>query len=102
MSTLWETPGFIVSVAIAVIVGVIYLRNMWLALRRAVDTRAELDAGTDQYRHSLGGAVIAVVGSASAIAAYGAGPALLYAGPVLAIASAVAVSYCLRVEYRDE
>jgi hypothetical protein len=42
------------------------------------------------------------VGSAAAISAYGAGPALLYVGPGLALLSAVAVSYCLRAEYRDD
>jgi hypothetical protein len=46
--------------------------------------------------------VIAVVGSAGAISAFGLGPALLYLGPLLALLSAIAVARCLRTEYVDE
>jgi hypothetical protein len=65
-------------------------------------TRDEVDDGQDSYRHSLVGALIAVVGSALAISAFGLGPALLYLGPGLALLSAVAVARCLRTEYVDE
>ncbi len=71
---------------------------MGRALARAVRTREQVDRGEDRYRFGFVGAVVAVAGSASAIAAYGAGPALLYLGPALAVASSVAVAYCLRQE----
>jgi hypothetical protein len=74
---------------------------MWGALARAVTTRDHADTGEDRYRNSLAGALIAVIGSASAIAVYGAAPALLYVGPLLAFASAIAVAYCLRTEFED-
>jgi hypothetical protein len=65
-------------------------------------TLDDADRGEDRYRFSLIGAVIAVIGSISAIAVYGAGPALLYVGPLLALASAVAVAYCLQRETVEE
>lgn len=102
MANLWTAPAFLITLAIGLTISVFYLRYMWLALRRAVQTREDVDAGSDRYRHSLIGAIIAVLGSASAIAAYGLGAAALYLGPALAVASAFAVTRCLRVEYRDE
>jgi hypothetical protein len=75
---------------------------MWAALQKAVVTRDRADGGQDRYGFSFAGALVAVVASSAAIAAYGLSPALLYAGPVLALASAVAVAYCLRREVTDE
>ena len=102
MSELWTSNAFLVTLAVGLVVGATYLRHMWLALQRAVRTREDADASADQYRHSLIGALLAVVGSAAAISVYGAGPMFLYLGPALALSSAVAVSYCLRTEYRDD
>lgn len=96
------SAGTLVTIALGLIIAFVYVRFMWLALQRAVRTRDEADVGEDRYRYGLVGAVIAVVGSAAAISAYGAAPALLYVGPGLALLSAVAVSYCLRAEYRDD
>lgn len=102
MSTIWSSSAFIITLVIGGVISAIYLRYMWLALQRAVETRDTPDVGADRYRHSLVGAVIAVVGSAAAISVFGAAPALLYLGPALALLSAIAVSYCLRTEYRDD
>lgn len=102
MSTIWSSSAFLVTLAIGAVISAIYLRYMWLALQRAVETRDAPDVGADRYRHSLIGAIIAVAGSAAAISAFGLGPAVLYLGPVLALLSAVAVSYCLRSEYTDD
>jgi uncharacterized membrane protein SpoIIM required for sporulation len=102
MSPLWVSNSTLFTLLLGLVIAGVYLRFMWLALQRAVRTRDEPDVGTDRYRHGLVGAIIAVVGSAAAIGAYGAGPALLYVGPALALLSAVAVSYCLRAEYRDD
>jgi hypothetical protein len=94
--------GTLITIVLGLVIAGVYVRFMWLALQRAVRTRDEVDIGEDRYRYGLLGAVIAVVGSAAAISLYGMGPALLYVGPGLALLSAVAVSYCLRAEYRDE
>lgn len=86
------------TLLVGVLIAAAYVRYMWGALAKAVRTRDEADTGQDRYRHSLIGALIAVVGSALAIAALGVGPALLYLGPALALLSATAVAYCLRSE----
>jgi hypothetical protein len=101
MST-WVSTSTVLSLLVGLAVSAVYLRYMWLALQRAVRTRSDPDEGVDRFRFGLAGAVIAVVGSAAAISAYGIGPALLYAGPALAIASALAVSFCLRGEALDD
>lgn len=102
MAQLYVSPTTLLTIAVGLIIAVVYLRFMWLALQRAVRTRDDVDVGEDRYAHALFGALIAVVGSAAAIGAFGAAPILLYVGPVLALLSAVAVSYCLRAEYRDD
>jgi hypothetical protein len=102
MSPLWVSAETLLTIVVGLVIAVVYARYMWLALQRAVRTRDEPDAGPDNYRHSLIGAVVAVGGSVAAISAFGAGPALLYVGPGLALLSAIAVSYCLRTEYIDE
>ena len=102
MTQLWVSSGTLVAIALGVVISVVYVRYMWLALQRAVATRDDADVGEDRYRFGLVGAVIAVVGSAAAISAFGAAPALLYVGPALALLSAVVVCYCLRTEYSDD
>jgi hypothetical protein len=102
MSDQLVSGGTIVTIIIGLVIGYSYLRYMWGALQRAVRTRDEADVGQDRYRFSLVGAIIAVLGSIGAITAYGFGPALLYVGPGLALASALAVSYCLREEYVEK
>jgi small-conductance mechanosensitive channel len=96
------SAGTAVTLLVGVIISAVYVRYMWGALARAVRTRDEVDSGQDRYQHSLIGALIAVVGSALAISAFGLGPALLYLGPGLALLSAIAVARCLRTEYVDE
>ena len=98
MSEQIVSGGTLLTILIGLVVSYFYLTNMWSALQKAVRTRDDADHGKDRFRHSLIGAVVAVIASALAIVIYGAGPALLYAGPVLALASAVAVTYCLREE----
>jgi small-conductance mechanosensitive channel len=96
------STGTALTLLVGVIISVVYVRYMWGALARAVRTRDEVDSGQDRYQHSLVGALIAVVGSALAISAFGLGPTLLYLGPGLALFSAIAVARCLRTEYVDE
>ncbi len=95
------SPATIVTLIVGLVVAAIYLRYMWLALQKAVRTRDEADQGQDRFARSLIGAVVAVIGSSVAIAAYGAAPALLYLGPLLAIGSAIAVSWCLQEEVAE-
>jgi hypothetical protein len=92
------SPGTAVTILVGLVIGFFYLRFMWAALQKAVRTRDEPDGGKDQYHFSFAGAVLSVVASSAAIAAFGAGPALLYLGPLLALGSAVAVATCLRRE----
>jgi hypothetical protein len=102
MPTQLVSTGTALTLAVGLVIAVVYARYMWGALSRAVRTRDEADTGQDRYQHSLFGALIAVTGSALAISAFGIGPALLYLGPGLALLSAVAVARCLRTEYVDE
>jgi len=95
------STGTAITLAVGLVIAVVYARYMWGALSRAVRTRDDADTGEDRYEHSLIGAFIAVTGSALAISAFGLGPALLYLGPVLALLSAIAVARCLRTEYVD-
>jgi hypothetical protein len=92
------STGTVVTLVVGIAIAYVYLRYMWSALQRAVRTRDDPDLGEDRYRFSLVGAVVAVVGSITAIAVYGAGPALLNLGPLLVLGSSVAVAYCLRQE----
>jgi hypothetical protein len=102
MSEQLVSAGTAVTIIVGLVIGYVYLRYMWGALQNAVRTRDEADTGQDRYRFSLIGAIVAVIASAVAIAIYGAGPALLYVGPLLALLSAAAVTYCLREEYTNE
>jgi hypothetical protein len=97
MSDQLVSTGTIITIVVGLVIG--YVRFMWGSLQNAVQTRDETDASQDRYHSSFIGAVIAVLASSAAIAIYGLGPAFLYVGPLLALASAVAVTYCLRTEY---
>jgi hypothetical protein len=102
MSEELVSTGTVVTILAGLAIGCVYLRYMWGALQRAVETLDDEDRGEDRYRRSLVGAVVAVVGSVSAIAIYGVGPGLLFVGPLLALGSALAVAYCLRRETVEE
>jgi hypothetical protein len=96
------SPGTVFVLALGAVISLFYLAWMWRALQRAVRTRDEADAGRDNFAGSFLGAIIAVVGSVAAVAVYGIGPSLLYAGPALALLSAVAVASCLRREVIED
>jgi hypothetical protein len=98
MSEQLVSGGTLLTILIGLVISYFYLKHMWSALQKAVRTRDDADTGQDRFSRSMIGAIIAVIGSAAAITVYGAGPALLYAGPALALASAIAVAFCLREE----
>jgi uncharacterized membrane protein SpoIIM required for sporulation len=95
------SPDTVFTLAVGLVAALAYLSFMWRALQRAIRIRDEADVGEDRFQRSFIGAVVAVIGSASAIAAYGLAPSLLYLGPVLALLSTVAVAFCLRQEGVD-
>jgi hypothetical protein len=90
--------GTAITIGVGLIIAGYYLRYMWAALQQSVRTRDELDEGEDKYHFSLVGAVVSVIASSGAIAAYGLGAAFLYVGPLLALLSAIAVARCLYQE----
>jgi hypothetical protein len=95
------SKGTVITLVVGLLVAGFYLRYMWAALQQAVVNRDRSDVGQDRYGFSFAGAIVAVVASSAAIAGYGWAPALLYLGPLLALASAVAVAYCLRREVTE-
>ena len=99
MTSQFVSPGTLVTIAAGVVIAYFYVHFMWVALRKAVRTRNDVDEGTDKYRLSLVGAVISVIVSSIAIAVYGLGPVFLYLGPLASLASPIAVTYCLYQEY---
>jgi hypothetical protein len=101
MSEELVSTGTVLTLIVGLIIASIYLRHMWGALQRAVQTRDDPDVGHDEYRFSFIGAIVAVIASVVAIAIYGAGPGFLYVGPALALLAAIAVAYCLREEHLD-
>ena len=92
------STGTTITIIVGLIIAAFYLRYMWAALQQTVQTRDEPDEGVDRYHFGLVGAVISIFASSAAIAAYGLGAAFLYAGPLLALLSAVAVARCLYQE----
>jgi len=96
------TPLTAATIVVGLVITVFYLRYMWLALQRAIESNAEPeDDRPDQFGRSFAGALIAVVVSSAAIAAYGLGPQWLYIGVVLALLSPAAVAYTLYRETHD-
>lgn len=99
MSDQFVSSGTAATIVVGVVIAYFYLRYFWAALRKAVLTRNHVDEGEeDRYHFSFAGAVISVVISATAIAIYGVGPGFLYLGPIAALLSPIAVTYCL---YQD-
>jgi hypothetical protein len=102
MSNPFVSPGVLVTLALGILIAIAYVRAMWAALQKAVRIRDEPEERTaDTYQYSLLGAVASVLISSLAITVYGFGPAFLYLGPVLALASPIAVTYCLRRELSE-
>jgi hypothetical protein len=102
MSDFFVSPLTAATLAVRVVIAIFYLRNMWLVLQRTAETLDEPDDNRPgAFAYSFIGAVIAVVVSWLAIAAYGASPILLYVGVVLALLSPIAVGYTFYRELRD-
>lgn len=96
------TPLTVATIVVGLVITAFYLRYMWFALQRAIESTDEPEDGRpDQFGKSFAGAVIAVVASSAAITAYGVGPQWLYVGVVLALLSPVAVTYTLYRETHD-
>jgi len=90
------------TIGIGIVITFFYLRYMWLVLQRVSKTLDDPDDGkSDGFGHSFIGAIIAVIASSLAIAAYGFAPQFLYVGILLALASPVAVAYTFRRELDD-
>ncbi len=99
MSNLFVSSATVITILIGIVIAFFYLRYMWLVLQRVARTLDDPDDGkSDGFGHSFIGAIIAVIASSLAIAAYGFAPQLLYIGIVLALASPIAVAYTFRRE----
>jgi predicted permease len=102
MSDLFVSPLTATTIVVGAVIAIFYLRNMWLVLQRTAETLDEPeDKRPDAFAYSFAGAVVAVVASWLAIAAYGLSPIFLYVGVVLALASPIAVGYTFYRELRD-
>jgi fatty acid desaturase len=102
MSDFFVSPLTAATLVIGVVIAIFYLRNMWLVLRRTAETLDEPDDNRpDAFAYSFLGAIVAVVASWLAIAAYGVSPIFLYVGVVLALLSPIAVGYTFYRELRD-
>jgi hypothetical protein len=102
MTDFLVSPATALTIAVGLVISVIYLRYMGLALRRAAVTRDVPDDGrADAFAYSFAGAVFAVIASAVAIALYGFGSSFLYIGPLLALAAPIATSYAFYRELND-
>jgi hypothetical protein len=102
MSSQFVSTSVLITIVVGLVIAVFYVHAMWSALQKAVRIRDEPEERTsDTYRYSLLGAVVSVLASSIAIGAYGVGPLFLYLGPLLALASPIAVTYCLRQELAD-
>ena len=102
MSDIFVSPLTAATLVVGVVIAIFYLSNMWLVLQRTAETFDEPDdKRPDAFAYSFVGAVVAVVASWLAIAAYGASPIFLYVGVVLALLSPIAVGYTFYRELRD-
>jgi|SRR5260370_38814604 hypothetical protein len=102
MPNLFVSSATVVTMVIGIVITFFYLRYMWLVLQRVAQTLDDPDDGmSDGFGHSFVGAIIAVIASSLAIAAYGFAPQFLYVGIALALASPIAVAYTLRRELND-
>lgn len=102
MSDFFVSPMTAATLVVGVVVAIFYLRNMWLVLQRTAETLDQPeDKRPDAFAYSFLGAIVAVVASWLAIAAYGVSPIFLYVGVVLALLSPIAVGYTFYRELRD-
>ena len=102
MSDFFVSPLTAATLVVGLVIAIFYLRNMWLVLQRTAETLDEPeDNRPDSFAYSFVGAIVAVVASWLAIAAYGLSPILLYVGVVLALLSPIAVGYTFYRELRD-
>ncbi|MBV8794403.1 MAG: hypothetical protein JO136_05645 [Hyphomicrobiales bacterium] len=102
MSDFLVSPLTAATLVVGVVIAIFYLRNMWLVLQRTAETLDEPeDKRPDSFAYSFAGAIVAVVASWLAIAAYGLSPILLYVGVILALLSPIAVGYTFYRELRD-
>ena len=102
MSDFLVSPLTAATLVVGVVIAIFYLRNMWLVLQRTAETLDEPeDKRPDSFAYSFVGAIVAVVASWLAIAAYGLSPILLYVGVILALLSPIAVGYTFYRELRD-
>jgi hypothetical protein len=102
MPNLFVSSATVVTMVIGIVITFFYLRYMWLVLQRVAQTLDDPDDGmSDGFGYSFVGAIIAVIASSLAIAAYGFAPQFLYVGIALALASPIAVAYTLRRELND-
>ena len=73
MSDIFVSPLTAATLVVGVVIAIFYLSNMWLVLQRTAETLDEPDdKRPDAFAYSFVGAVVAVVASWLAIAAYGA------------------------------
>lgn len=99
MTQFFVSNATLATIIVGLAISVVYIRYMWLALRKAADTiDVPDDGGSDAFGHSFLGAILAVVASAASIAAYGVAPAFLYLGILLALVSPIAVAYTFHRE----
>jgi hypothetical protein len=102
MSDFFVSAMTAATLVVGVVVAIFYLRNMWLVLQRTTETLDQPeDKRPDAFAYSFLGAIVAVVASWLAIAAYGVSPIFLYVGVVLALLSPIAVGYTFYRELRD-
>ena len=99
MTDLFVSPLTLIAILFGFPIAVLYLRYMWLVLRRVAKTLDDPDDGqSDSFGYSFLGAIIAVAASSLAIIAYGFAPQFLSLGIALALASPVAVTLAFRRE----
>jgi fatty acid desaturase len=102
MNDFFVSPLTAATLVIGVVIAIFYLTNMWLVLQRTAETLDQPDdKRPDAFAYSFLGAIVAVVASWLAIAAYGVSPIFLYVGVVLALLSPIAVGYTFYRELRD-
>ena len=103
MSDLFVSPLTAATIVVGAVIAIFYLRNMWLVLQRTAATLDEPDdKRPDAFAYSFAGAVVAVVASWLAIAAYGVVAGLpLCRRRARALASPIAVGYTFYRELRD-
>ncbi|MEM9007286.1 MAG: hypothetical protein AAGE59_27645 [Cyanobacteria bacterium P01_F01_bin.86] len=97
------SPGTILFIVVGLVVSVLYIKAMLTVLNEAADSYREDEEESDgsYYAAPAWGAAIAGIVAAIVIWAYGISPALLYLGPVLAMASPIAILYCMAQDIKN-